>query len=83
MNSLVKWALKRTLGEYFELDVDSMGLDSWAGEATLNNLQLRTEAAERALGNIMPGARCSGGHAANVTAKIPWKSLVRGDFTQP
>ena len=28
----------------------------------------------------MPGARCSGGHAANVTAKIPWKSLMRGDF---
>ena len=83
MQSLVKWAVKKTLGEYFELDVDAMGLDSWAGEATLLDLKLRTDAAERALGTFLPAARCTGGHVARAVAIIPWKKLALGDFSQP
>ena len=31
----------------------------------------------------MPAARCTGGHVAGVTAKIPWKGMIAGDYSKP
>ena len=81
MNAFVKWALSRTLGEHFEFDVASVGVDSWNGFAELPPLVLKADAIDRALGSLP--LRCAGGGVRRTRLTIPWSRMLRGQFDEP